>query len=71
MWSAISSRRHTYEYFTNPAQPDTYLLQGHVAYGFKDGKTGEMGWAAKAVFEGEGKERRLGFYQVFLGAGSK
>lgn len=71
MWAAVSSRHHTFEYFTNPTLPDTYLLQGTVNYGFKDGKKGDMLWVAKAVFEGEGEARRLGFYQVFLNAGKR
>ncbi|KAB5540453.1 putative fungal-specific transcription factor [Coniochaeta sp. 2T2.1] len=71
MWTAVSSRHHTFEFFTNPSLPDTYLLQGTVDYGFKDGRKGHMAWVAKAVFEGEGKARRLGFYQVFLNAGQR
>jgi hypothetical protein len=69
MWASVSSRRHTFECFTNPAQTKTYLLQGTVEYGFKDGKKGHMEWVAKAYFEGKGQARRLGFYQVFLHAG--
>ncbi|OIW22880.1 putative fungal-specific transcription factor [Coniochaeta ligniaria NRRL 30616] len=71
MWTAIVSRHHTFEYFTNPQLPNTVLLQGTVTYGFKNGKEGDMEWVAKAIFEGEGKSRRLGFYQVFLNAGKR
>jgi hypothetical protein len=71
MWSAVSSRHHTFEYFVNARLPDTYLLQGTVKYGFKDGTEGYMEWLAKAIFVGEGRERRLDFYQVFFNAGSK
>lgn len=71
MWTAVVSRHHTFEYFTNPQLPNTVLLQGTVTYGFKNGKEGDMEWVAKAVFEGEGKSRRLGFYQVFLNAGKR
>lgn len=71
MWASVSSRHHTFEYFTNPTLPDTYFLQGTVAYGFKDGRKGDTLWVAKAVLEGEGKARRLGFYQVFLNAGKR
>ncbi|KAB5576486.1 putative fungal-specific transcription factor [Coniochaeta sp. 2T2.1] len=71
MWTAVSSRHHTFEFFTNPSLPDTYLLQGTVDYEFKDGRKGHTAWVAKAVFQGEGKARRLGFYQVFLNAGQR
>lgn len=71
MWEKISSRRHTYELFQNQAAPNTYLIQGTVVYGFKAGGEDTMDWVAKAVFTGEGKERRLDFYQVFLNAGRK
>ncbi|KAK2789162.1 hypothetical protein FQN53_002387 [Emmonsiellopsis sp. PD_33] len=71
MWSAVSSRHHTYTYFTSPEAPNTYLLMGHVEYGFKDGKEGGTDWVAKAEFEGEGSERRMVFYQVFLNAGKR
>ena len=71
MWDKISSRRHTYELFYNDAALNTYLIQGAVVYGFKAGGQGTMDWVAKAVFIGQGKERRLDFYQVFLNAGKK
>lgn len=71
MWASVSSRHHTFEYFSNTQLPQTKLLQGTVSYGFKDGKDGVMEWVAKAVFEGEGEGRRLAFYQVFLNAGKK
>lgn len=50
---------------------DTYLLEGHVVYGLKTGTEATMKWVAKAEFEGQGSDRRLAFYQVFLNAGSK
>lgn len=71
MWSKVSSRRHTYTFYTSPEKPQTYMLEGQVVYGFKAGGEGIMRWVAKAEFEGEGAGRRLGFYQVFLNAGSK
>lgn len=71
MWTAVSSRHHTFEYFVNEKLPNTYLLQGTVKYGFKDGKKGSTDWVGKAVFVGEGKNRRLDFYQVFLNGGKK
>jgi len=71
MWASVSSRHHTFEFFTNPQLPNTYLLQGTVRYGFKDGREGDMEWVGKAVFDGEGGDRRLGFYQVFLNAGKR
>lgn len=52
-------------------RPNTYLLEGHVVYGFRTGTEGTMKWVAKAEFEGQGSERRLAFYQVFLNADSK
>lgn len=66
MWSVVTSRKHTYTYYTSPEKPNTYMLSGNVKYGFKDGTMQEMDWVAKAEFEGEGKERKFGFYQVFL-----
>lgn len=66
MWSAVTSRKHTYTCFTSPEKPNTYMLTGTVEYGFKDGKTGAMDWVGKAEFEGEGAERKFAFYQVFL-----
>ncbi|KAK2812987.1 hypothetical protein FQN50_001008 [Emmonsiellopsis sp. PD_5] len=71
MWSAVSSRRHTYTYFTSSEVPNTYTLIGQVKYGFEDGTEGEKDWVAKAEFEGEGDERRMVFYQVFLNAGKR
>ncbi|KAL1954323.1 hypothetical protein VTO42DRAFT_1397 [Malbranchea cinnamomea] len=71
MWSAICSRKHTYTYFSSSELPNTYMLCGTVKYGFKDGGTGELDWVAKAEFEGEGADRKLSFYQVFLNAGRK
>lgn len=71
MWSAIASRKHTYTYYSSREKPSTYLLEGMVEYGFKTGGEGTVKWVAKAEFEGEGSERRLSFYQVFLNAGSK
>lgn len=71
MWAAVARRHHKFEYFANPQLPHTNLLQGTVKYTFKDGKEGDVEWVAKAVFEGEGEGRRLGFYQVFLNAGKK
>jgi len=71
MWSAVNARTHTYTYYASPAKPHTYLLEGEVTYGFKAGGEGTTRWVAKAEFEGEGAARRLGFYQVFLNAGSR
>lgn len=71
MWSAISSRRHTYTLYTSPEKLQTYMLEGEVAYEFQAGGEGIVRWIAKAEFEGEGAGRRLRFYQVFLNAGSK
>jgi hypothetical protein len=71
MWSKISSRKHTYTYYSSIERPNTYLLEGHVVYGFRTGTEGTMKWVAKAEFEGQGSERRLAFYQVFLNADSK
>lgn len=71
MWSAISSRRHTYTFYSSPEKPQTYMVEGEVVYEFRAGGEGTVKWVAKAEFEGEGAERRLGFYQVFLNAGSK
>lgn len=69
MWSAISSRKHTFRYYSSLDHPNTYLLEGEVVYGFKAGGEGTMKWVAKAEFKVEGMERRLQFYQVFLNAG--
>ncbi|WEW58227.1 hypothetical protein PRK78_003695 [Emydomyces testavorans] len=66
MWAAVSSRHHTYTYFTSPEAPNTVMLAGNVKYGMKDGSQKDTDWVAKAIFEGEGKHRKLGFYQVFL-----
>ena len=71
MWSKISSRKHTYTYYSSTERPDTYLLEGTVVYGLKTGTEATMKWVAKAEFEGQGSDRRLAFYQVFLNAGSK
>lgn len=71
MWSAVASRKHTYTYYGSPDKPDTYLLEGEVTYGFKAGGEGTVKWVAKAEFEGDGPERQLRFYQVFLNAGSR
>ncbi|KFY96636.1 hypothetical protein V500_02370 [Pseudogymnoascus sp. VKM F-4518 (FW-2643)] len=71
MWSKISSRKHTYTYYSSTERPDTYLLEGQVVYGLKTGTEATMKWVAKAEFEGQGSDRRLAFYQVFLNAGSK
>ncbi|OBT82746.1 hypothetical protein VE02_09100 [Pseudogymnoascus sp. 03VT05] len=40
MWSAISSRRHTYTFYTSPEKPQTYMLEGEVAYEFRAGGKG-------------------------------
>ncbi|KFY13630.1 hypothetical protein V492_03131 [Pseudogymnoascus sp. VKM F-4246] len=71
MWSKVSSRKHTYTYYSSVERPDTYLLEGDVVYGLKTGAEATMKWVAKAEFEGQGSDRRLAFYQVFLNAGSK
>ncbi|KAI1907750.1 hypothetical protein LOZ12_001465 [Ophidiomyces ophidiicola] len=71
MWSAVSSRRHTYTYFTSPDTPNTVMLTGNVKYGMKDGSQKDTDWVAKATFEEGGSARKLGFYQVFLNAGRK
>jgi hypothetical protein len=47
------------------------MLEGDVVYGLKAGGEATMKWVAKAEFEGQGSDRRLSFYQVFLNAGSK
>jgi hypothetical protein len=71
MWSEVSSRKHTYRYYSSPGCPSTCLLEGEVMYTFKAGGSNSIKWVAKADFEGEGTERRMKFYQVFLNAGSK
>lgn len=71
MWSAVSTRKHTYRYYSSPERPNIYLLEGDVEYGLKAGGEKIVKWVAKADLEGEGTERKLGFYQVFLNAGSK
>ena len=71
MWSKVSSRKHTYTCYSSPERPSTYLLEGEVLYGLKDGGEKRVKWVAKADFEGAGMERRLRFYQVFLNVGSK
>ena len=67
----MASRKHTYTYYSSPERPETYLLEGQVVYGLKTGTEATMLWVAKAEFEGQGLDRRLAFYQVFLNAGSK
>ena len=47
------------------------MLEGRVEYEFKTGIKTMVKWVAKAEFEGEGSDRRLVFYQVFLNAGSR
>lgn len=71
MWSKVSSRKHTYTYYSSPERPDTYMLEGRVEYELKTGIKTMMNWVAKAEFEGGGSDRRLAFYQVFLNAGSR
>jgi hypothetical protein len=75
MWTKISARKHTYTVYAAPEKASTFLLEGEVRYGFKEGGEGMVRWVAKAEFEGEGEGegegRRLGFYQVFLDAGSR
>ncbi|KIM95873.1 hypothetical protein OIDMADRAFT_183357 [Oidiodendron maius Zn] len=71
MWTEVSSRKHTYRYYSSTAFTDTYLLEGEVTYTFKAGGDNSINWVAKADFEGEGTARKLKFYQVFLNVGSK
>ena len=71
MWTEVSSRKHTYRYYSSAACPGTYLLEGEVTYTFKAGGDSSINWVAKADFEGEGTARKLKFYQVFLNVGSK
>jgi hypothetical protein len=67
----VSTRKHTYRCYSSSHCQNTYLLEGDVLYGLKAGGERSVKWVARADLEGEGMERRLGFYQVFLNAGSK
>lgn len=66
MWSAVSSRKHTFTCYASSETSNTYMVAGNVKYGFKDGKEGETDWVAKAEFEGKDDKRKMRFYQVFL-----
>lgn len=71
LWTAVSTRKHTFTYYTPAQKPDTFLLEGDVVYGLKNGSVSSMKWVAKAEFEGDGDGRKMRFYQVFLNAGSR
>ena len=66
MWEKVASRKHNFDIFESDKVPGVYLLQGTVDYGLKSGGESTVDWVAKAVFEGEGKERAMSFYHVFL-----
>jgi hypothetical protein len=49
-----------------------YLTAGRGSCVYlQGGGSNSINWVAKADFDGEGTERKMKFYQVFLNAGSK
>lgn len=42
------------------------MLYGTVKFGFKDGKEGDVDWAARAELSSEDGVWRMSFYQIYL-----
>ncbi|KAK1763941.1 hypothetical protein QBC33DRAFT_548381 [Phialemonium atrogriseum] len=71
MWSSISSRKHTVpKIFPFGSSSREFMLYGSVKFDFKDGKEGEVDWAARAELSSQDGVWRMSFYQVYLDTGA-
>lgn len=69
MWAKVASRKHTInKIFPFGSGSEEVMLYGTVALVFKDGTSGDVDWAGRAVVTKDTPDGkyRMKFYQIYL-----
>ncbi|POR34367.1 Uncharacterized protein TPAR_05444 [Tolypocladium paradoxum] len=70
MWAQVASRKHApTKIFPFGGDSREFMLYGTVEFVFKDGRHGELPWAARAVMDNSTGKWLMSFYQVYLDTG--